>query len=771
MLMEMANECKNAAWVRVAGLGAGARDRAQAALFRLELTLDEAPESAVVRISAADRYRLYVNGQSVVCGPRKGDQWNRYYETVDLARLLRPGRNALTARVVSYAFENTATTQNAPLSVFVSSVGPALMVEGEARLPGGKTLSLSTKDAAWTAAADDSFGLDSTGAFYVGATEKFFAAHCRDWRNGEALGLPAAQPYFGSGINDYGEFSPLQLKARAIPNLSEARMDFAAQLPNLEGEKGFAFDANGLAVVPAGATQAVELDAGVLRTAYLRLKTQGEGGHVRVTYAERYFPRNEGDPKGPMRRDDRENGKITGFFDEIFPSENESLFESFWYRTFRFVRIEVTAGAQPVRLWMPDFIQTAYPLEVKANLDFPQERMEKLWEISVRTLRSCMHETHEDCPYYEQLQYTLDTRLQMLFTYAISGDTRMAANVLWDYHNSRLPDGILQSRYPCTHTQVIPDFAIYWIFMLEEYYLQTGDAEPIAFYRSTMDGVLDFFGRHMGPQGLVEKLGYWEFGDWVDQWDGNTGTPDATYRGPAALHNLTYALGLRTAARLMRVVNREGLAEEYEARADHICARVHELCYDAARGLLREGPGFDQYSQHSQALGVLAGALTGEEARRAMRIAMEEKDILLCTFPWQYTLFRALEKTGLYDLTAPVWEQYFSMLDRHLTTVPERPGETRSDCHAWSALPLYEYPRLLLGVQPAAPGWAAIRVAPHAVGIDRLSGCVPTPKGDVQVQWQLKEGKMHVKVQGPDVPLTVEIDGTAYEACHGALDI
>lgn len=123
---------------------------------------------------------------------------------------------------------------------------------------------------------------------------------------------------------------------------------------------------------------------------------------------------------------------------------------------------------------MPEFLETGYPLEVKAEFDFPDERMRRLWEISVRTLKRCMHDTHEDCPYYEQLQYTLDTRLQMLFTYAVSGDARMAANVLWDYHCSRLPDGILQSRYPCTHTQVIPDFAIHWIYMLEEYALQTG---------------------------------------------------------------------------------------------------------------------------------------------------------------------------------------------------------------------------------------------------------------------------------------------------------
>jgi hypothetical protein len=154
-----------------------------------------------------------------------------------------------------------------------------------------------------------------------------------------------------------------------------------------------------------------------------------------------------------------------------------------------------------------------------------------------------------------------------------------------------------------------------------------------------------------------------------------------------------YALGLRTAAELMRIIGKDAYAKEYDDRADAICDNVVKYCFNADRGILREGPGFEQYTQHAQALAALSGALKGVEAKGAMRHAMLDEDILACTFPWQYTLFRALEKAGLYEMTAPVWEQYFSMLDRHLTTVPERPGDTRSDCHAWSALPLYEYPR------------------------------------------------------------------------------
>ena len=98
MLNEMANECLGAQWVRAKGGSADALDRTQTVLFRLEIEVNAPVKRAEIRISAADRYRLYVNGESVVCGPRKGDALNRYFETVDLAPYLKSGRNALTAR-------------------------------------------------------------------------------------------------------------------------------------------------------------------------------------------------------------------------------------------------------------------------------------------------------------------------------------------------------------------------------------------------------------------------------------------------------------------------------------------------------------------------------------------------------------------------------------------------------------------------------------------------------------------------------------------------
>ena len=105
--------------------------------------------------------------------------------------------------------------------------------------------------------------------------------------------------------------------------------------------------------------------------------------------------------------------------------------------------------------------------------------------------------------------------------------------------------------------------------------------------------------------------------------------------------------------------------------------------------------------------------------------------------------------------------------------MPETPGDSRSDCHAWSAVPLFEYVRMNLGVQPSAEkGWEEIVICPHPCDLPSMSGTVPTPKGMVSVSWQMDTttDALHIQVKAPTVPVRVLLpNGTALTSASGEL--
>src|SRR5579859_6421885 len=70
--------------------------------FRRALTLAPVPVSYMVRVSADNRFVLYVNGRRVGDGPARGDLAHWRYEKFDLARYLHEGSNLITATVWNF---------------------------------------------------------------------------------------------------------------------------------------------------------------------------------------------------------------------------------------------------------------------------------------------------------------------------------------------------------------------------------------------------------------------------------------------------------------------------------------------------------------------------------------------------------------------------------------------------------------------------------------------------------------------------------------------
>jgi hypothetical protein len=116
------------------------------------------------------------------------------------------------------------------------------------------------------------------------------------------------------------------------------------------------------------------------------------------------------------------------------------------------------------------------------------------------------------------------------------------------------------------------------------------------------------------------------------------------------------------------------------------------------------------------------------------------------TYAFAFFYFRALESCGLYEYTEEMMNSYRNLLKLNCTTVPETPEETRSECHAWGAIALYEFSATVLGVRTENVAEKSISIKPYIKDRDFARGTVSTIAGDVTVSWKKENGTFTIEI-------------------------
>lgn len=741
------------------------------------------PASLKLLITANSRYRLWVNEHPVLSGPCKGDQYRHYYEQVDVSDYLTNGKNALAVQVLfcdPNQVDDQADERTPILSVASLPVGHRLCVEGQIISEKGELLGeVTTGKADWK--------LYYEPAYYLRAKENSinFGGICEDIdfraavANWKAVDLddsgwwePAKKhTAVDSEFEQMVGFLPkLRLQARPIPLLFEQEGWLTEELDTCYFSNGGACISNedtcldeDWITIPCGVTRKILFHAGQHMCAYMRYGMKGgKGAQIRFTYFEQYM---NGDNEVPYTR--RQEGNFTGLSDEVILSGDSIVFEPFWMRTFRFVEIEIKTAEQELIFRRPHYRRTGYPLNPSTRLTSSEKWVEGLFHICVNTLQNCMMETYMDCPFWEQMQFVMDTRLQVLFQMTVSNDTRLAGKALEDFHCSMQENGLLQGKYPCAFPQIISTFSLYYVYMIWDYYQQTGDLEIVRRYRADIDRILEYYDTKIGESGLVEHPGYWPFVDWQKSW-GMTGVPNNGLEQPSTVINFMYAYALLLGSDLNEASGRIGMAEEYRERREKLLKCIHECCWNEKQGMYQDGPGVETYCQHAQSWAVLNfgqswlkeemvqdqslmdSCLNKSQAQKMMRHALTDADVIPCSFSTSFELFRALEMTDLYQETGRLMERWIALLDRKCTTCPEEPVGGRSACHAWSALPMYELVRIVAGIKSKGVGWKKVVISPLMLYLSDLAGEVITPQGTVKFVYQIQGNTVEAKVIIPE---------------------
>lgn len=424
------------------------------------------------------------------------------------------------------------------------------------------------------------------------------------------------------------------------------------------------------------------------------------------------------------------------------------LFRPLWWRTFRYLQIDVKTGKEPLVLEDIRGLFTAYPFEQRARFESDDPTVDKIWEVGWRTLRLSAHETYTDSPYYEQLQYVGDTRMTALISLYTAGDDRLVRNAIELFDESRTPEGLTQSRYPSFLPQYIPPYSLLWVGMLHDYWWYRGDPEFVRGYLHGARGVLNWFEARLAPSGLLGPLEWWNFVDWVPAW--NDGVPPLDANGQSSILSLQFAAALREAADLETALGIPERAEHYRAVRAKIIEGVRIKCWDQTRQLVADTPARKNFSQHANILAVLEDAVPPPGQPSVMKIVLADSSLSQATFYFRFYLHRAMRKAGLAGDYVKQLDPWRQMLALGLTTWAENPEPTRSDCHAWSAHPNFDLLATVAGIEPAAPGFREVTIEPHLGPLQKLTASLPHPLGDITVSYERKGESLIADVTLPE---------------------
>lgn len=490
--------------------------------------------------------------------------------------------------------------------------------------------------------------------------------------------------------------------------------------------------------------------------------------------------------------------------------EGRQIYRCHERRGMRYLSLTLRSFDRPIRIRrLANYVAT-YPVHQIGYFACSDETLTKIWEVGAYTVQLCMLDTYVDCPTYEQVYWVGDARNSALVNAVAFGAydltdrcVRLAGQSLSPEMKMVKPEWLEGARSHLVTSHVvsgwfdeIPMWTFLWVWMAWEQYQMTGDRSALADYYTDVAECLRRCEEFLSPRDLFDIPDVWNLVDWAAQdleRDGEVTANtvllaqalDVAAQMAEALNCDAEAAAHRAlAARLRAAVNRHGWSDEHQGYVDTVRDQTGYATYAArrkAQGIPVEP--LDDYlrkvriSEPTNTLALLCGAVPPERYDAVLRFVLAAKEgKFVGSSPWYahlgrtdevvpvgspWFLFFTLEtlfKHGYADDAFTILrEQWNRMLEKGATTFWETfPGYigghwSRSLCHGWSAAPAYFLSTQVLGVTPAAPGYARIRIAPKPWNLRWARGVVPTPRGPVSVAWSRDNaGKLAVEYHAPE---------------------
>ena len=377
--------------------------------------------------------------------------------------------------------------------------------------------------------------------------------------------------------------------------------------------------------------------------------------------------------------------------------------------------IQFFIKSKEVTIYYAGLKPTDYPIKMK-KYESGNILRDTIYEVCENTLKQCMHEHYEDCPWREQALYTLDSRNQMLCGYYAFGEKEFPKACLRLMTHGVQENGLLRLVFPSSMDLTIPSYTCAYILQFAEYIKYTDDTEFAEECFPVLSGLMHTLENNLDPNGLIHNFtgeNIWNFYEWAPTMMGSfDGEKDVKYY--EAPFNAFYAIALSSMKYICVKIGREQEARKYEDIREKVLKGIMKEFWseDSKLFMTKRGDDEKHFSVLTNAMCLLALIYEGEKAdfdtSKVLRIIASNgedncgENVVPSTLSMISFRYDALLKTDQEKYKSVVLNEidrdYLKMLRGGATTFWETIlgendliGLCGSLCHGWSALPIYYY--------------------------------------------------------------------------------
>ncbi len=426
-------------------------------------------------------------------------------------------------------------------------------------------------------------------------------------------------------------------------------------------------------------------------------------------------------------------------------------------RSGRFIFLTFRNVKKTVKVRNFQLIESTYPVNTMGRFHCSDENLNKMWEISARTLKLCMEDVFTDCPLYEQTHWVGDAPFVELYTFGVYGgaDITKRCIKLAALSLERFP--IVGCQLPSAWQTLLPAWSFFWGISVWQYYWYSGDK---AFLRRMWKYVIKNL---EGAAGYIDKQGlmsdkFWNLLDWSG----------IDFEQDVVLHNsMLFIAAIDAALKCANEIKNTRYTQWLDELRETLVRAVNKLWDDKRKvypdSIRNDSRVSSSACQHTSALAIIYDIIEKRNEGYAIGNTINPpKEMVKVGTPYGASiLYQAWEKVGLSEkVIQSMYDHYLPMLAEDATTTWEhfpsksRTGTsyflTRSHCHAWATSPVYFLNRIVLGVRQTQAAGKSFEISPYLSGLDFASGTVATKNGPVYVRWEIQGDVLNVEIAAPN---------------------